>query len=130
MLFGSECNSNSYSECDCVLRAGQGGGQQQNQRQSSVAVKDNWEGKEDFDYPRLSKLTTSSVSPPEDLVTCGALDYFDRAFERVTTKNERRLQRINRIFHTVTTTDDPIIRRVRDPLVVVYLFSVITFNWW
>ena len=27
-------------------------------------------------------------------------------------KNERRLQRIDRIFHKVTTTDDPIIRKV------------------
>ena len=51
-----------------MLRAGQGFGQQQNQRQSSVAVKDKWEGKEDFDYPRLSKLTTSSV-PHSSLAT-------------------------------------------------------------
>jgi translation initiation factor 3 subunit D len=29
-------------------------------------------------------------------------------------KNERRLQRIDRIFHKVTTTDDPIIRKVRN----------------
>lgn len=27
-------------------------------------------------------------------------------------KNEKPLQRVDRLFHTVTTTDDPIIRKV------------------
>ena len=31
---------------------------------------------------------------------------------RVNVKNERPLQRIDRIFHTVTTTDDPVIRKL------------------
>ncbi len=41
------------------------GGQMQpqmQQRQSSVVVKDNWVSKEDFDFPRLAKLSTSQVS--------------------------------------------------------------------
>ena len=44
---------------------------------------------------------------------CGSLEYYDKAYDRVTVKNEKKLQRINRIFHKVTTTDDPIIRQVR-----------------
>lgn len=43
---------------------------------------------------------------------CGAMEIYDKSYDRVTTKNERRLKRINRIFHKVTTTDDPIIRQV------------------
>jgi translation initiation factor 3 subunit D len=30
----------------------------------------------------------------------------------VNVKNEKPLQRIDRIFHTVTTTDDPVIRKL------------------
>lgn len=43
---------------------------------------------------------------------CGAMEVYDKTYDRVTTKNEKRLKRINRIFHKVTTTDDPIIRQV------------------
>lgn len=43
---------------------------------------------------------------------CGAMEVYDKSYDRVTTKNEKRLKRINRIFHKVTTTDDPIIRQV------------------
>jgi len=43
---------------------------------------------------------------------CGSLEFYDKQYDRVTTKNEKRLQRISRIFHKVTTTDDPVIRQV------------------
>ena len=43
---------------------------------------------------------------------CGGMEYYDKVYDRVTTKNEKPLKRINRIFHKVTTTDDPIIRTV------------------
>jgi len=39
------------------------------------------------------------------------MEYYDKSYDRVSTKNERPLRRINRIFHKVTTTDDPIIRQ-------------------
>lgn len=44
---------------------------------------------------------------------CGAMETYDKSYDRITTKNEKRLKRINRIFHKVTTTDDPIIREVK-----------------
>ncbi len=43
---------------------------------------------------------------------CGGLEHYDKAFDRVTTRNEKPLKSIKRIFHTVTTTDDPVIRKV------------------
>lgn len=43
---------------------------------------------------------------------CGALEYYDKAFDRITTRSEKPLRSIKRIFHTVTTTDDPVIRKV------------------
>ncbi len=44
---------------------------------------------------------------------CGELEYYDKSYDRITTKLEKRLARVNRLFHKVTTTDDPIIRKVR-----------------
>ena len=44
--------------------------------------------------------------------TCGELEYYDKSYDRITTKLEKRLARVNRLFHKVTTTDDPIIRKV------------------
>merc|ERR1719242_2402854 len=35
-----------------------------------------------------------------------------KIWDRVNVKNEKTLQRIDRIFHTVTTTDDPVIRKL------------------
>jgi hypothetical protein len=42
----------------------------------------------------------------------GSLEYYDKVYDRVSTKNEKHLSRINRVFHKVTTTDDHIIRKV------------------
>ena len=40
------------------------------------------------------------------------MEYYEKAFDRVNVKQEKPLKRIDRIFHTVTTTDDPIIRKL------------------
>ncbi|MBA0565597.1 hypothetical protein Golob_010464 [Gossypium lobatum] len=67
---------------------------------------------EQIPFSTFTKLSFS-VSDPEDLLLCGALEYYDRSFDRITPKNERRLERFkNRNFFKVTTTDDPVIRRL------------------
>ncbi|KAI4374120.1 hypothetical protein MLD38_012155 [Melastoma candidum] len=44
---------------------------------------------------------------------CGGLECYDRAYDSVTPKNEKRLERFkNRNFFKVTTTDDPVIRHL------------------
>ncbi|CAB1342053.1 unnamed protein product, partial [Coregonus sp. 'balchen'] len=73
-------------------------------RDSSVEVRSDWEVKEEMDFPRLMKMRYMEC--------CGALEYYDKAFDRVTTRNEKPLKSIKRIFHTVTTTDDPVIRKL------------------
>ncbi|KAJ7542467.1 hypothetical protein O6H91_10G107900 [Diphasiastrum complanatum] len=63
-------------------------------------------------FTSFSKLSFS-VGEPEDLVMCGALEYYDKTYDRVTPKSERRLERFkNRNFFKVTTTDDPVVRRL------------------
>jgi len=81
-------------------------------RDASVIVRPQWKCIEDMDFPRLSKLSLPSVSEPIDLECCGVMEYYDKTYDRVTVKNERKLERINRVFHKVTTTDDPVIRRL------------------
>ncbi|KAG9340372.1 hypothetical protein JZ751_021485, partial [Albula glossodonta] len=80
-------------------------------RDSSVEVRSDWEVKEEMDFPRLMKMRYMEVADPVDIECCGALEHYDKAFDRVTTRNEKPLKSIKRIFHTVTTTDDPVIRK-------------------
>lgn len=40
------------------------------------------------------------------------MEYYDKTYDRVNVKHEKPLQRIDRVFHTVTTTDDPVIRKL------------------
>ncbi len=82
------------------------------QRESSVTVRPDWIVIEEMEKTQLGKLSLPTVGEPEDLLNCGTMEYYDKAYDRVNVKNERPLKRIDRIFHTVTTTDDPIIRKL------------------
>ncbi|KAM4129066.1 hypothetical protein ACJW30_02G216900 [Castanea mollissima] len=79
---------------------------------SSVDIQPEWNMLDQIPVSTFSKLSFS-VPEPEDLLLCGALEFYDRSFDRITPKNERRLERFkNRNFFKVTTTDDPVIRRL------------------
>lgn len=81
-------------------------------RESSVAVRADWASIEEMDFPRLIKLSLPNIKDGEDIATCGTLEYYDKTYDRINVKNEKPLQKIDRIVHTVTTTDDPVIRRL------------------
>eukprot|EP00252_Welwitschia_mirabilis_P007443 TRINITY_DN18800_c0_g2_i2.p1 TRINITY_DN18800_c0_g2~~TRINITY_DN18800_c0_g2_i2.p1 ORF type:complete len:556 (-),score=109.41 TRINITY_DN18800_c0_g2_i2:293-1960(-) len=79
---------------------------------SSVDIQPEWTMLDQIPFSTFSKLSYGIVEP-EDLVFCGALEYYDKTFDRVTPKSNRRLERVkNRNFFKVTTTDDPVIRRL------------------
>ncbi|KAL5839537.1 hypothetical protein ACOSQ4_012145 [Xanthoceras sorbifolium] len=79
---------------------------------SSVDIQPEWNMLDQIPFSTFSKLSFA-VSEPEDLLLCGSLEYYDRSYDRVTPKNERRLERFKyRNFFKVTTTDDPVIRRL------------------
>jgi len=83
------------------------------QREPSVKVKEDWKVIEEIDFSRLSKLSLPNVTDPVDLKFCGSLEYYDKSYDRINTKtpiSSSRLKRINRVYHKVTTTDDPVIR--------------------
>ncbi|CAL9759523.1 unnamed protein product [Musa acuminata subsp. burmannicoides] len=80
---------------------------------SSVDIQPEWTMLDQIPFSTFSKLSFSVPDPPEDLLVCGALEFYDRSFDRVNPKNERRLERFkSRNFFKVTTTDDPVIRRL------------------
>ncbi|KAK9983010.1 hypothetical protein SO802_032535 [Lithocarpus litseifolius] len=76
---------------------------------SSVDIQPEWNMLDQIPFSTFSKLSFS-VPEPEDLLLCGALEFYDQSFDRITPKNEHRLECFkNRNFFKVTTTDDPVI---------------------
>ena len=66
---------------------------------------------EQIAFASFSKLHFT-VGEPEDVAFCGQLQYYDKLFDRVTPKATRPLHRTQRVFRSVTTSDDPVIRWV------------------
>jgi len=81
-------------------------------RESSVMVRSNWVSIEEIDFPRLLKLALPNIKEGQDIVTCGSLEYYDKLYDRVNLRNEKPLLKMDRVVHTATTTDDPVIRRL------------------
>ncbi|XP_035695363.1 eukaryotic translation initiation factor 3 subunit D-like [Branchiostoma floridae] len=94
-------------------------------RDASIEVRPDWKVLEEMDFPRLTKLRMPDIDEPTEIVQCGVLEYYDKSYDRVNTKNERRLARVNRIFHKVTTTDDPVIRQIAKSHGNVYATDII-----
>lgn len=82
------------------------------QRESSVEVGPEWVQLEEITAGAMTKMMFREVSAGEDIVKCGTLPFFDRALDRVTAKNPRPLRTSKAVCPRVTTTDDPIIRRI------------------
>ncbi|KAI7728259.1 hypothetical protein M8C21_016447 [Ambrosia artemisiifolia] len=79
---------------------------------SSVDIQPEWNMLDQIPFSTFTKLSYN-VADAEDLLVCGGLEPYDKSYDRITPKNERRLERFkNRNFFKVTTTDDPIIRRL------------------
>jgi len=82
-------------------------------REASVDVRPDWAVKGQITFAELAKLTTE-VPEVEDVYSCGSLHYYDKAFDRVTPKTEKPLERIERAFYKVSTSDDPEIARLAE----------------
>ena len=76
---------------------------------SSVDIRPEWPVVESIPFTSLAKLNFT-VGQPEDIAFCGALEYYDKVYDRVTPKADRPLKRTNKVFKSVTTSDDPVIR--------------------
>lgn len=82
------------------------------QREPSVEVGADWVMLEEVTGATLNKLPTLDNVKVDDLAFCGVLPFFDRSLDRVTVKASRRLRKSNVEYPRLTTTEDPIIRRI------------------
>lgn len=82
------------------------------QREASVEVGPDWEQLEEITASTLSKMSMAKVNDGETITTCGVVSYFDRSLDRITVKNPKMLRRSDRTYPRITTTDDPVIRRI------------------
>jgi len=81
-------------------------------RVPSLTVEGDWTLIEEFDLAQLMKLQANTPKV-EDLQWCGQLDQYDDSYDRLSTKTARPLNKIdNRIFYSVTTSEDPNLERL------------------
>ena len=52
----------------------------------------------------------------------GSLEYYDKRYDRISTKSEKKLTMINRLIHKITTTKDPVIRQVSEKIYCCFYF--------
>ncbi|KAF8934601.1 eukaryotic translation initiation factor 3 subunit D [Dissophora ornata] len=77
-------------------------------RDASVKVGSDWSMLEEIEFSRLNKLQFE-VEDPEDIALHGAVATYDKAYDRVNTKQEKILQQVDRERDNVTTSEDPIL---------------------
>ncbi|RKO98850.1 hypothetical protein CXG81DRAFT_4149, partial [Caulochytrium protostelioides] len=77
-------------------------------RDPSVQIGSEWKLIEDYDFHRLSKLAFS-VSEPTELAASGAVQYYDKTFDRITPKADKPLEPIDRTFNFPTASIDPVL---------------------
>ncbi|WVQ98599.1 eukaryotic translation initiation factor 3 subunit D [Kwoniella sp. CBS 9459] len=102
-------------------RGGRGGGRggyndwnkPQRTRDSSVTISPDWQVLEEIEFARLGKLNLS-VSEGEDLETYGTIQAYDRAFDRINTRNEKPLEILDRVRYNTSTSDDPVISQLSE----------------
>lgn len=77
------------------------------ERLPSVNVEGDWVVVEEFDLTQLLKLSTA-VPKATDICWCGSLQAYDETYDKIGTRNAKTLKKMDKIFYSVTTTDDPI----------------------
>ncbi|CCJ29904.1 unnamed protein product [Pneumocystis jirovecii] len=80
-------------------------------RDASVTVRHDWQLLEEIEFNRLSKLSYE-MDDGVDLETYGFLRYYDKSYDKISTKAERSLQVIDGVHYNPTTTDDPVIQKL------------------
>ncbi|GMK55393.1 hypothetical protein CspeluHIS016_0204490 [Cutaneotrichosporon spelunceum] len=95
-------------------RGGYGGyDKPQRTRDSSVTIGPEWQVLEELEFSRLNKLSMG-VDEPKTLESAGTLQGYDKAFDRINTRNLKNLEIQERVRYNETTTEDPIIKKLAD----------------
>ncbi|KAI9317890.1 eukaryotic translation initiation factor 3 subunit D [Dichotomocladium elegans] len=103
-------------------RGGPGARQQQNRkkygynsydkrvRTASITIGADWKVLDEIEFNRLSKLTFG-IPEPQDVATFGSVNFYNKAYDRVNTKNDKPLQQIEKVKYDTTASDDPVIQK-------------------
>jgi len=75
-------------------------------------VKEDWTLVDEIEFSILAKLPGDPEPQGDDLISYGLLEYYNKSSDLITTKNDTLLERTDRTFFNVTTSDDPIIRQL------------------
>ncbi|KAL0078257.1 eukaryotic translation initiation factor 3 subunit D [Phycomyces blakesleeanus] len=89
-------------------------------RNASINIGADWKVLDEIEFNRMGKL---SFGIPEavDIASYGAVNYYNKAYDRVNTKNEKMLQNIERVKYDTTTSEDPIIQQfIKDDKATVF----------
>ena len=80
-------------------------------RDGSVLIDSAWELVEDIDINKLVKLSFN-VGKPEDLFICGRAKYFDKSYDRITTKTPKNLEPLEDLNYSVPVHSDALFEGV------------------
>jgi translation initiation factor 3 subunit D len=76
-----------------------------------VDIQPEWAVVEQIEFSTLQKAS-AAVPEPEELYAAGSLEYYNKQYSALSAKSEKPLERQERQFFKITTTDDPIIREL------------------
>ncbi|BFZ62063.1 hypothetical protein YB2330_003142 [Saitoella coloradoensis] len=80
-------------------------------RDASVTPTSEWTMLEEIEFNRLAKLSLEAMEG-EDVETYGSVNYYDKTFDKITTKNSAPLQVIERVRYNPTTSVDPVVQQL------------------
>ena len=80
---------------------------------SSVEIRPEWTVHEQIPFTSLSKLNYK-IGQPTDVVSCGSVASYDKAYDRVTPKMDKALMKAKKVFKNVTASEDPVIRKLAE----------------
>ncbi|EGC40576.1 eIF-3 zeta [Dictyostelium purpureum] len=82
----------------------------QRNRESSIEIGSSWESKEEFDLQTFKQYTLENLPESETIGTYGKVKYYNRVYDRINTKNEKKLQKSEVNVPLIPTSDDKVIR--------------------
>jgi len=82
----------------------------QRMRDASVKVGPEWNVLDEIEFNRLAKLTYK-VPTSTDIASYGQINFYDKSYDRINTRNEKLLQHIDSAKYDYTTSDDPVMQQ-------------------
>ncbi|KAI7902562.1 eukaryotic translation initiation factor 3 subunit D [Cokeromyces recurvatus] len=79
-------------------------------RNASINIGADWKVLDEIEFSRLSKLNFN-IPQATNVASYGFVNVYDKAYDRINTKNEKMLTHIERVKYDSTTSEDPVIQQ-------------------